>query len=368
VIARAVLAGVLCAGLAAQEAAETSTESPSAPPAGSPAPIFYKPLPYGSSSEWNPLHSWVTWAYDSGQVTSSFDDYHMRERWGTVKGDLTHVGGAIHQRGTWADFINRQVIPYRFTEKDWVPNYALHLLGGGMVHLKTKEWFEAQGVPLPWLASAIWCTSSELYQEVLEKSSTKPDDEVADVLIFLPASFLLYSYEPFARWAADTLHLEEWNYQPMWSPDQEKPVNKKGRLVNVGENYVVRPEFFGWKDHRPFVFFGMTTVFGLSHKVTATDSISWGVGAAMRHAQDPTATRTAGGLFWDRNGSLLASLILNGTENLKARLNVYPGALGKGWWSPGIYVGYGDHKEVQAGLTLRCLPLGWARRSVSPKQ
>jgi hypothetical protein len=365
VTARSVLAGLLCAGLAAQDPAGLDG-SPDAP--RPPAPLFYKPLPYGSSSEWNPLHSWITWAYDSQQVTASFDDYHLADRWPTVRWDLTHVNGAIHQRGSWADFINRQVIPYRMTEKDWIPNWSLHLLGGGMVHLKTKEWFEAQGVPLPWLASALWCTSAELFQEVLEKASTKSDDEVADVLIFLPASFLLFSYEPFARWAADTLHLEEWNYQPMWNPDQEKPVNLKGRLVNVGQNFVVRPGFFGWKDHRPFAFFGMTSVFGLSHKVTATDSFSWGIGAAMRHAQDPTLTRTAGGLFWDRNGSLLASLILNGTENLKARLNVYPGVLGSGWWSPGIYVGYGDHKEVQAGITLRVLPVGWSRVSVSTKQ
>ena len=225
---------------------------------------------------------------------------------------------------------------------------------------------QAQGVPLPWLASALWCTSSEIYQEVLEKSSTKPDDEVADVLIFLPASFVLFSYEPFARWAADTLHLQEWNYQPMWDPDQPKPIQKKGRLVNVGQNFMVRPELFGSKVHRPFVFFGMTSLFGMSHRITATDSLSWGYGGAMVHAQDPTLTRAAGGLFWDRNGSLMASLILNGTDNLKARLNLYPGIVGPGsWWSPGVYVGYGDRREVQAGITLRFLPVGWARRSVA---
>ena len=353
-IARACLAGLLASALAAQDAAV---------PAGSaPGPIFYKPLPYGSSFTWTPLQSMVSWCYDTLQVPESFDEYKLRERWGTVRHDLTHVNSAVRQRGTWGDFINRQVIPYRMTEKDWIPNWSLHLLGGGMVYRKTAEWLESQGAPAPYALSAVWCMTAELYQEVIEKASTKPDDEIADVLLFRPTGMLLYSYEPFARWVADTLKLEEWNYQPMWDPDQPRPVNARDRLVNVGQNFMARPELFGSKVHRPFVFFGLTSLFGMSHRVSATDSISWGYGGAVVHAQDPTVARAAGGLFWDRNGSLLASLILNGTDDLKARLNVYPGIVGEGrWWSPGLYVGLGRNSELQAGLTLRILPIGWAR-------
>jgi hypothetical protein len=105
----------------------------------------------------------------------------------------------------------------------------------------------------------------------------------------------------------------------------------------------------------------MNNLFGLSHRISATDSISWGVGAAMLQAK-PAETRLSGGVFWDRQNSLLASLIINGTDNLAARINVYPGALfGRSAWSPGIYVGVGDKlKDSSFGFTIRYAPIGVA--------
>ena len=50
--------------------------------------------------------------------------------------------------------------------------------------------------------------------------------------------------------------------------------------------------------------------------------------------------------------------MLHGTENLKARLNVYPGAIMASRWFPGIFLGIGDHAEVSVGLTWRVFPLG----------
>ena len=98
---------------------------------------------------------------------------------------------------------------------------------------------------------------------------------------------------------------------------------------------------------------------GASHQLTDTDNLSWGVGPAIRDADpDDIQYRWSGGLFYDRNGSLLASLMLNGTENLAARLNLYPGALVRSRWFPGLYVGVGDDREIAVGLTWRFFPLG----------
>jgi len=336
-------------------------QDPAPPPT---KPLFYSGLTYGSEGQFNPFSAWVAYAFDTLQVNASFDDADLRDRWGKVRTNLTHVNAAVKDQGGWSAFVNRQVLPYRFTEKDWIPNYGLHLLGGGMIYRKNAEWLEAHGQPWPRLTAAILNMSAEIFQEVVEKKTTKPDDEVADVLLFEPAGILLYSYEPFARWSADTLQLVDWPYQSMFDPNRPRPGGGHGGLVNVGQNFAARPELFGSRNHRAFVHFGMTTLAGLSHRINAKDSVSWGVGAAITHAKDPTTTRYAGGLFWDRDDSLMASLILNGTEDLKVRLNLYPGIVGPGsWWSPGLYVGVGRNREVAAGLTLRVLPVGIGRSS-----
>ena len=147
----------------------------------------------------------------------------------------------------------------------------------------------------------------------------------------------------------------------MYAFGWERSDGRKGRIVNAGENFVIRPNVFKSNHVKPFVFFGMTNLFGFSHHVNSTDSISWGIGGAMLQAK-PTETRLSGGVFWDRNNSLLASLILNGTDNLAVRLNIHPGAIfGRSAWSPGIYVGIGDKfKDVNFGVTIKYSPLGIA--------
>jgi hypothetical protein len=146
--------------------------------------------------------------------------------------------------------------------------------------------------------------------------------------------------------------MAEWPYQPMFDPNRRE-------FANAGENWIVRPPLFGTEQHKPFLYFGLTTLLGLSHQISSTDSVSWGVGPAMRDATpDDFKYRWSGGIFYDRNDSLLASLMLNGTENLKVRLNVYPGALMATRWFPGIFLGIGDDAEVSIGLTWRFLPMG----------
>jgi len=323
--------------------------------------LFYRGQTYGSESQFNPVYSFLNYTLDTLQVPKSFDDEHLSKRWKEVQWNLSHPRTAIQMEGGWSAFVNRQIFPYRLTENDWIPNYSLHLLGGGMTWLKNAEWFESHGFPFPKLSAFVAITAAELFQEVVEKKSTWHDDEIADVYLFRPAGILLFAWEPFARFAADTLQLQSWGYQPMYAPGLERDNGKRGRIVNAGENFIVRPNLFKSDRVKPFVFFGMTSLFGFSHRVSGTDSISWGIGTAMLEAK-PAEMRLSGGIFWDRDSSLLASLILNGTDNLAVRLNIHPGAIfGKSAWSPGIYVGIGDrYKDVNFGIAIKYSPLGIA--------
>ena len=317
-------------------------------------PLFYKGQSYGSEGMFNPVYSFLNYTYDTLQVPRSFDDKNLSARWRQVRWNLGHPRSAIELEGGWNAFVKRQILPFGSNEGDWLPNYTLHLLGGGMTWQKNAEWLEHHGFPLPRLTSLVLVTAAELFQEVIEKKSTLHDDEIADVYLFRPAGILLFAWGGFARFAADTLRLQSWGYQPMYEPGQ-------GQILNAGENFVIRPNILKSEAFRPFAYFGMTNLFGFSHSISETDNISWGIGGAMVKAK-PAETRFSGGLFWDRNNSLLASMIVNGTDDLAARLNIYPGAIfGKSAWSPGIYVGIEDgFKGASLGFAIRYTPIGVA--------
>ncbi len=67
-----------------------------------------------------------------------------------------------------------------------------------------------------------------------------------------------------------------------------------------------------------------------------------------------------GGVFYDRNHSLLASLILGGPQGYAARLNIYPGVVKLPGISPGIVGILKDNGSVLAGVSWRWLPVGLA--------
>lgn len=322
--------------------------------------LFYKPLAFGSESQFNPVSSFINYGFDPVQVRRSFDSDHFGSHAEAVGKDLLDPVSAISREGGIRHFVNRQIFPVDYSNLDdsieMIPNYGLHVIGGGMVYRKNVEWFRWHGYPYPRVFAATLVLGSEFVHEVVERKSTEADDPVADFYLMRPLGILLFSWDAFAQFSAEKLRLAEWPYQPMISP-------RLGEFANVGENWIVRPPLFRTEAHKPFLFFGLTLLLGMSHQVTGADHLSWGVGPAVLQA-DPGdfQYRWSGGLFYDRNDSLLASLLLNGTEELKARLNVYPGALVRSRWFPGIFLGIGDDSEVSIGLTWRVLPIGVSDR------
>jgi hypothetical protein len=317
---------------------------------------FYRKVDYGSESQFNPVSSFINYSLDSLQAPDSFGYGDFDGQFDETLGNLLDPFDAIDESGGTWKFINRQIAPIDPDNiedaREAIPNYALHLFGGGMVYRKNLEWYQYHGFSRPGLLAALSVMAAELSQEILEKKSTTPDDEVADFHIFRPAGIVLFSFEPVVHFASGTLGLVEWPYQPMYDPGTGKP-------VNVGENFAIRPVLFGTERHAPFLYFGFTTLAGISHRINDTDSASWGIGGAIERAErDYLGIRPSGGLFYDRNDSLLGSLILNGTDALAVRLNVYPGVTFLSRWSPGVFVGIGDNGDVIAGASISIIPIG----------
>ena len=318
--------------------------------------LFYRDLDYGSESLFNPLSNFVNYGLDTLQVRQSFDERHFGDQLRRTTDDLVNPVRSINSTGGLGRFVNRQILPIDFDRLDesveMIPNYGLHLLGGGMVYRKNVEWLQSRGYTYPRALAVLQGLAAEFLQEVIEKKSTKADDPVADFFLFRPAGMLLFSWDPFARFAAEELRLAEWPYQPLFSFGE-------GSFMNTGENFLIRPPALGSENHSLFLYFGMTTMLGVSHKVGTMDSFSWGVGQAVTSVErDSLHMRTSLGLFYDRNDSLLASLLVKGTDDLLLRLNIYPGAIVESRWFPGIFLGVGDKGEFTVGLTIRQLPFG----------
>ena len=69
-----------------------------------------------------------------------------------------------------------------------------------------------------------------------------------------------------------------------------------------------------------------------------------------------------GGIFYDRNGSLLSSLVLGGTRGYAVRLNIYPGIVKVRGFSPGLALLLRHNGDFIAGIFIHWLPLGVAGR------
>ncbi len=97
--------------------------------------FFYHGQKYGSEAGFNPLSSFINYSSDTLQMPLSFDSENMDERHREVWRNLTGPDEAINEDLGWGMFIHRQIIPIYpdklWDSRDMLPNYTLHLIGGG---------------------------------------------------------------------------------------------------------------------------------------------------------------------------------------------------------------------------------------------
>lgn len=318
---------------------------------------FYKKQQFGSEAFYNPLNLSVSYFLDTVQLSQNFDTDDFSNRWHTVKDDLSHPYKAIKEEGGFKRFINRQIFPvdnnYSNESFALIPNYFLHLLGGGMVYRKDLEYFREHAYRYPKLLSATLAMTAELIQEVVEKKSTTADDEVADILLFRPIGILLFSNDTIADFVDTHLSPAIWPHLNIYDIK-----NKKAH--NTGINYVIRPRILDFGKIRFFSFIGLNNLLGLSHRIKNDSYFSWAAGLATKKIDldlDMAAElRPSCGFFYDKNNSLLWSLIINGTENLKLRVNIYP-LQNSPFKRMGFFSGLSDDNNFSAGIIFN-FPIG----------
>ncbi len=333
---------------------------------------FYSGKDFGSESLINPGSLIVNAGFDILQATPhtrKFADIKFGTGARNVYNNLTDPFTQIKKFG-WNRFLGQEVFPTSLSldKAQWFPNYSLHLLGGGLDARMMYEWYAFHGTPYPALFAGLTVATYHFVNEAVENAQyLGPNvDPIADIYLFDIGGALLFTSDAVAEFFSTTLHMTTWSGQPAWNPEFNT-------LENHGQYYVMKYRLPFAPTTSLFYHFGDNGLVGLSFLRPNNESITFSVGATQKQLRTVDVTNGArtvsvtlgwmAGIFYDRDNSLLASLIASNRINEKLRLNVYPGAIDLWGFSPGLFASIGNNNQYIAGFSIRYSPLGLAYRN-----
>jgi hypothetical protein len=328
---------------------------------------FFHPYDYGSEALFNPISVFVNGGCDTYQQLdrpSTFNAIPWKNGATSVWRSVTSPLPVISDFG-WNRFLSQEIFPTSLDRDrtQWVPNYMLHIVGGGMVSRKIAEWYDFNGYPLPYMLGAITVMASEFFNEMVENGpGIYPNEDcIPDFLIFQPLGILLYSSDKVSEFFSSELNLNDWSQPVAMS---FAPL----AFRNAGQNFVMKYALTKSKSTSVFFHFGNFAIFGLSFKTNTENAVSIGAGLASTGVKSlpvqngvPFNTVESGpmaGIYYDRNNSLLASMVYSASRNCRFRLNVYPGVISSSYFTPGFFITVADPKILIVGVTMKILPLG----------
>ncbi len=333
---------------------------------------FYRGKNFGSESLINPGSLIINAGFDILQSAT-----HSRKlstiKFGTgarnVYNNLSDPFTQINKFG-WNKFIGREVFPtsLKIEEAQWFPNYTLHLFGGGMDARMMYEWYRFHDVPYPTLFAGLTIAAYHFVNEAVENDQfIGPNvDPIADIFIFDLGGVLLFTSDDVAKFFSETLNMTAWPGQPAWNP-------QFNTLENNGHYYIMKYKLPFASRTSLFYHFGDNGMLGLSFLQSNNESITFSAGFAARELRTVDITNGArtvtvslgwiAGIFYDRENSVLASLMASNRINEKLRLNIYPGVINLWGFSPGMFASIGNRNQFIAGFSIQYSPIGLAFRN-----
>jgi hypothetical protein len=338
---------------------EPATPRPSdstrtAPPKGQ---RFYTGKTYGSESQFNPLSVVLNGGFDQlrteNAVRNIFEfDYPLAAHGAWISMTKPDRVLRTYGYGTW---VKRQLLPLTGKANgggQWVPNYELHLLAGGMTGVRVTEWYRQHDVDHPELAAAGTAAAWHFLNEMVEhQNGLATADALSDLLVFDPAAFLIWRSDWVQRTFSGRVEMTNWYGQPVI----EVPT---GTIQNMHETAMVRMRR---RDYRPMTTLGGSFLLGLSKRRGAADWMT--LAAGWDPTENPIIDPVTGektvtlnpniALFYDRDGSLLSALHVRLNRKELVTFNVYPGVVHFGRWSPGLFAHVLDNGQVRFGVVPR---------------
>ncbi|MDD3876360.1 MAG: hypothetical protein PHT69_07040 [Bacteroidales bacterium] len=321
---------------------------------------FYKGDKCGSQGVFNPLTLVLNTGYDICQLTEhdrQILKFPYDRSTENVFWNLGHPVKVIDEIGWW-QFTKTEVLPLSFSREggQWMPNYVLHLIGGGMSYATVSEWYRFHNVDYAKPLGFITLMAADFLNEIMENNAYMGSniDPIPDVYIFNLAGVALFSSEKVCRFFSEELQMADWSLQPSIAFSDLS-------LYNCGQ-------YFSFKWDIPFeprlalfTRMGLGTLIGLSWKFQNETSISAGAGVRSGEqyllpgtAREVTITTPFSfGVFYDKNNSLLASVQYSNVSDYFINTNIYPGLIKIGKFSPGIWAVIDKKGYPVIGITSR---------------
>ncbi len=312
---------------------------------------------------YNPINLILNGGYDIIQLENFSRDifsHPYKAGFRNVMKNLSAPFSVINRYG-WKNFISNELFPIELTKKgaQWWPNYQLHFIGGGMAYTAMYEWYDHHNFPAPRLFSIATMAAYHLLNEVIENGAFQGDnvDPIADIYFFNIGGIIFFSFDNINRFFSEELNLAEWSLMPSFSL-------RDGNLYNVGQYFSIKWELPFAQRWSFFYYFGMTGLTGLSYKLNNGDNISAGLGLRAKQLTDVdfhSRKKTSelvwnAGIFYDRENSLLFSATYSGLIDNLININVYPGVLKIGGFSPGLWSVFDRNGRILFGIVTRWAP------------
>jgi len=319
--------------------------------------FYYTGKNYGSEAVFNPINLILNGSYDIIQLEGRSRDIFNFNYGRNAKyffRNLSRPLYSISKYGYW-NFTKNELLPFTFHKRNaqWWPNYQLHLIGGGMTYVAMKEWYELHGFPSPKAFSIATMFLYHSLNEVRENDGYDGInvDPIADIYFFDLGGIILFSFDGVNKFFKEELNLADWSLQPSFSTD--------GNLHNNGQYFSIK-----WKTPLAekislFYYFGMNGLMGASYKLNNEDAISAGAGLRGKKLevirqtgrQFELKTTWNFGFFYDRNNSLISSIFFSGLTDYFCNINVYPGIIKYGGFSPGLWCVFNRNGNLILGLS-----------------
>src|SRR3954470_12137386 len=180
---------------------------------------------------------------------------------------------------------------------------------------------------------------NEMVEDGGAPTRTHTMDAVVDLYLFDVAGFMMFRSERVQRlFSNDHLQLTNWQGQAaITTPDY--------RLENTDQEFVLRAAVPGTSKWRGMITWGIYSMAGISYGSRDGMAVSLAAGSDIKtHKADSlsgkkqtTTLAPYGGVFIDRQGSLLASFVVKDSPEILFSGNLYPGVIHIGGTTFGLW-------------------------------
>jgi hypothetical protein len=319
---------------------------------------FYFGYDYGSQALWSPFYLFLNRGFDALQLRKDkrnpvTQPYALDA--GNVLRNLGTPIQSVSKRG-FGRFAREEIFPLTYTQGDarWVPNYVLHLLGGGVDYVALREWYEDRGAPAPAVWGALSLYAAAFMNETIENYGIRGTntDAIADLYVFDLAGVLLFSIDAVPELFSRYFLVSDWSLQPVYTLP-------RGQLHNQGNYFALKWPVPFEERLRLFAYGGYSNLFGLSWRFASGHSLTGAAGVKVDElvarqidvSDNVIGFAPSGALFLDRRESLLASIQVADVSDYFVHVNVYPNAFFRSRPGVGFFGVVGQDGRFAVGLS-----------------